>query len=141
MPCNLACCHIIFVFLFLDLFDTVGTLIGVSQEGGLLREDGTLPRVRQALVADAAGSCAGADPCRLLLVEDVRRIDWDDFSEAIPAFLTLPIMALTFSITEGIAFGFISYALLKTVRGQLREVSLLVPGFSILFLVRYVFLF
>ena len=51
---------IIFVFLFLDLFDTVGTLIGVSQEGGFFREDGTVPRARQALFADAAGTCAGA---------------------------------------------------------------------------------
>ncbi|MDA2931305.1 NCS2 family permease [Acidobacteria bacterium AH-259-O06] len=199
---------IIFVFFFLDLFDTVGTLIGVSQQAGLLKEDGTLPRARQALLSDAVGTCAGAllgtstvtsyiesaagvtagartglanlvtgtlfmlaiffsplvkmigggiqygeglhlypvvAPALIIvgcfMLKNVSHIDWDDFGEAIPAFLTILVMPLTFSITEGIAFGFISYTLLKTVRGQLREVPLLISVFSILFVLRYIFLF
>lgn len=76
-----------------------------------------------------------------LMVKNVSRIDWHDFSEALPAFLTILVMPLTFSITEGIAFGFISYTLLKTARGKLREVPLLISGFSFLFVLRYIFLF
>ena len=75
------------------------------------------------------------------MLKNVSNINWDDFSEAIPAFLTILIMPLTFSITEGIAFGLISYTLLKTVQGRLKEVPLLVSIFSILFVLRYIFLF
>ncbi len=198
---------IIFIFFFLALFDTVGTLIGVSQEAGLLREDGTLPRAREALLSDAAGTSLGAllgtstvtsyiesaagvsagartglanmvtgllllssmffaplvrmigggvqygEGLRLypivapaliivgcFMIKNVRRIAWDDFGEAIPAFLTIMIMPLTFSITEGIAFGFISYTLLKAVQGKIRQVPVLISVFALLFIVRYVFL-
>ena len=175
---------IIFIFIFLDLFDTVGTLIGVSQQAGLM-VDGKLPRARQALFSDAVATSAGAllgtstvtsyiesasgisaggrtgltnivtatlmllalffsplimmvgagypvgenavlypviAPALIivgsLMLKNVVHIDWDDVTESIPAFLTLLIMPLTFSITEGIAFGFISYALLKLISGQ-----------------------
>lgn len=198
---------IIFVFFFLDLFDTVGTLIGVTQEAGLLAQDGTLPRARSALLSDAVSTTAGAllgtstvtsyiesatgvsagartglanmvtgvlfllaiffaplvkmigggmDPGEGLILypvvapaliivgcfmlRNVKRIDWDDFGEAIPAFLTILMMPLTFSITEGIAFGFISYTLLKAVTGKFREVPALISVFSILFVLRYVLL-
>ncbi|MDA2934862.1 NCS2 family permease, partial [Acidobacteria bacterium AH-259-D05] len=180
---------IIFVFFFLDLFDTVGTLIGVTQEAGLLAPDGTLPRARSALLSDAVGTTAGAllgtstvtsyiesatgisagartglanmvtgalfllaifftplvkmiaggigpgegpvlypvvAPALIIvgcfMLRNVKRIDWDDLAEAIPAYLTILIIPLTFSITEGIAFGFISYTLLKAVTGKFREV-------------------
>jgi adenine/guanine/hypoxanthine permease len=198
---------IIFIFFFLALFDTVGTLIGVSQEAGLLRPDGTLPRAREALLSDATGTALGAllgtstitsyiesaagvsagartglanmvtglllllalffaplvrmvgggmqygDGLRLypivapaliivgcFMLKSVKRINWDDFGEAIPAFLTMLIMPLTFSITEGIAFGFISYTVLKAVQGKLRDVPLLISVFSLLFILRYAFL-
>ena len=198
---------IIFVFFFLDLFDTVGTLIGVTQEAGILREDGTLPRARPALLADAIGTSAGAllgastvtcyiesatgvsagartglasivtgllfllsiffspltkmigggidigeglvlypivAPALVIvgcfMIKNVSRIAWDDFSEAIPAFLTILIMPMTFSITEGIAFGFISYTLLKSVQGKFKEVPTLISVFAILFVLRYIFL-
>ena len=75
-----------------------------------------------------------------LMLKNVRRIDWDEFSEAIPAFLTILIMPLTFSITEGIAFGFISYTLLKTVKGQFKEVPALISVFAVLFVLRYILL-
>ncbi len=198
---------IIFIFFFLALFDTVGTLIGVSQEAGLLRPDGTLPRAREALLSDATGTSLGAllgtstvtsyiesaagvsagartglanmvtglllllsmffaplvrmigggvqygqglrlypivAPALIIvgcfMIKNVRRIAWDDFGEAIPAFLTIMIMPLTFSITEGIAFGFISYTVLKAVQRKIREVPILISVFALLFIVRYIFL-
>lgn len=75
-----------------------------------------------------------------MMVRGVRRIMWDDPTEAIPAFLTLVIMPLTVSITEGIAFGFMAYAVLKLVAGLAREVHWLVYLCAVLFLIRYVVL-
>ena len=198
---------IIFIFFFLDLFDTVGTLIGVTQEAGFLQPDGTLPRVRWAFLSDAVGTTVGAllgtstvtsyvesatgisvgartglanmvtgslflvaifftplvrmiaggmDPGQGLvlypvvapaliivgcyMLRQVKRIDWHNFTEAFPAFLTILIMPMTFSITEGISFGFISYTLLKAVTGKFREVPLLIRVFALLFVLRYAFL-
>ncbi len=198
---------IIFIFFFLDMFDTVGTLVGVSQQAGFIREDGSLPRARQALLSDAIGTVVGTllgtstvtsyiesssgisagartgfaslitgvlfllalflepllkmvgggieygEGMRLYpviapalivvgayMMQNVRHIPWTDFSEAIPAFLTMILMPLTFSITEGIAFGFIAYTALKTVQGKLREVPLLISVFAVLFVLRYIFL-
>ena len=197
---------IIFIFIFLDLFDTVGTLIGVSQQAGLM-VDGKLPRARQALFSDAVATSAGAllgtstvtsyiesasgisaggrtgltnivtaalmllalffsplikmvgagypvgenavlypviAPALIivgsLMLKNVVHIDWDDVTESIPAFLTLLLMPLTFSITEGIAFGFISYALLKVISGQGRQVHWLIHLFAVLFVARYIWL-
>ena len=193
----------IFVFFFLALFDSVGTLVGVASQAGLLR-DGTLPRARQALLADAIGTVVGAvlgtstvtayiesstgvaaggrtglanvvtaslfllslflfplvrmigggypaggglvlypvvAPALVLvgtmMMANVRTIAWDDPTEAIPAFLTIVIMPLTVSITDGIAFGFISYAVLKLATGRAREVHALVYVFAVLFVLRY----
>ena len=70
----------------------------------------------------------------------MKRIDWDNFAEAIPAFMTIMIMPMTFSITEGISFGFISYTLLKAVTGRFKEVPPLIWGFALLFILRYIFL-
>jgi AGZA family xanthine/uracil permease-like MFS transporter len=198
---------IIFIFFFLDLFDTVGTLVGVSQEAGFIQEDGSLPRTRQALFSDAVGTVAGTllgtstvtsyiesstgvsagartgfanivtgmlfllaiffapllkmvsggmelgEGVRLypiiapaliivgvFMMNNVRQIPWNDFSEAIPAFLTMILMPLTFSITEGISFGFISYTALKTVQGKIKEVPLFISVFAVLFVLRYIFL-
>jgi len=198
---------IIFVFFFLTMFDTVGTLIGVSEEAGFLKADGSLPRARQALLSDAIGTTSGAllgtstvtsyiesavgvsagartglanvvtglmfllaiffaplvkmigggikvgdglvlypviAPALIIvgcfMLKNISHVNWNDFSEAVPAFLTIILMPFTFSITEGIAFGFISYTVLKAVQGKIREVPLLVSGFAILFLIRYIFL-
>ena len=73
----------------------------------------------------------------VMMVRGVRRIDWDDPTEALPAFLTLMVMPLAVSITDGIAFGFIAYALLKLATGRGTEVHWLVHLFAALFLVRY----
>ncbi|HVW06155.1 MAG TPA: NCS2 family permease [Vicinamibacterales bacterium] len=193
----------VFVFFFLALFDSIGTLVGVAGRMGLVR-NGTLPRARQALLADAIGTVAGAclgtstvtayvesstgvaaggrtglasvvtaalflvslffsplvrmvgggyssgagltlypiiAPALILvgvmMMESVRHIRWDDFTDALPSFLALVTMPLAFSITDGIAFGFIAYAILKPVTGRARDVDPLVYVFAVLFLVRY----
>jgi adenine/guanine/hypoxanthine permease len=193
---------VIFVFLILALFDTAGTLIGVSQQAGLLK-DGKLPRARQALLADATGTVGGAllgtstvtcyiesaagvaaggrsglanlvtaallmaslfffplvrmvgggmqvgqailypitAPALIvvgsLMVKNVREIPWDDPSEAIPAFLTMIMMPLSFSISEGIAFGFISFVFLKLATRRWRQIPWPLYLFAALFLLRY----
>jgi AGZA family xanthine/uracil permease-like MFS transporter len=73
-------------------------------------------------------------------MKGVGRIRWKESDEAVPAFLTIVMMPLAFSITEGIAFGFIAYALLKVARGRIREVPPVVLVFATLFVLRYVFL-
>ncbi|HKA22404.1 MAG TPA: NCS2 family permease [Blastocatellia bacterium] len=205
---------VILIFFFLDLFDTVGSLIGIAKQAGLMKE-GKLPRAGRALLADAIGTVGSAlsgnttmvsyiesaagvavggrtglaalvtagmfviamffspivqmisgglavqevinvegqqiartftlypvtSPALIvvgsLMIRSVRDIDWNDFTEALPAFLTLIVMPLTFSITDGIAFGFISYALLKVVTGRGREAHWLIYLFAILFIARY----
>jgi AGZA family xanthine/uracil permease-like MFS transporter len=193
---------VIFVFFFLDMFDAVGTLIGVSSPAGFLK-DGKLPRANRAMLADSIATTGGAllgtstvssyiesatgiaqgartglaniftaalfiialffspvasmiggefvfkgqvlhpviaPPLIIvgyLMMKSVTRIDWDDLTEAIPAFLTIIIMPLTVSITEGITFGFISYSLLKLVTGKGKQVHWLVYMFSLLFILRY----
>jgi len=75
-----------------------------------------------------------------MMLRNVSKIRWEDATEAIPAFLAMVIMPFAFSITEGIAFGFISYSLLKLVTGRGREVHGLVYLFAVLFVIRYIFL-
>ena len=197
---------VIIIFIFLDLFDTVGTLVGVGEQGGFM-VDGKLPKARQALLSDAVATSAGAllgtstvtsyiesasgisaggrtgltsivtavlmllalffnplikmvgagypigentflypivAPALIiigsLMLKNVISIDWDDMTESIPAFLTLLLMPLTISITEGIAFGFISYALLKLVTRQGKQVHWLIYLFAVLFVARYIWL-
>jgi len=196
---------VILVFFFLALFDSIGTLIGVASRIGVVR-GGTFPRARQALLADAVGTVAGAAlgtstvtayiesstgvmaggrtglanvvtatlfvlalflqplvkmigggyavaggmtlypivaPALILvgvmMMESVTKIAWADPTESIPAFLTAVTMPLALSITDGIAFGFIAYALLKIATGRARELPWLGYVFAILFLIRYAF--
>jgi adenine/guanine/hypoxanthine permease len=196
---------VVFVFFFLALFDSVGTLVGVGEQAGLLRE-GTLPRAREALLADSIGTVVGAclgtstvtayiesgagiaaggrtglaslvtaalflaalflhplvrmigggyaegattlypviAPALILvgtmMIGGLRHVAWDDPTESIPAFLTLIVMPLAVSITEGIAFGLIAFAGLKLATGRAREVHPLIFIFAALFLVRYAWL-
>ena len=197
---------IIVVFIFLDLFDTVGTLIGVTQQAGLMT-DGKLPKARQALLSDAVATSSGAllgtstvtsyiesasgisaggrtgltnivtavlmllalffhpiikmvgaefavddgiplhpiiAPALIIIgsfmLRNVVHIDWDDITESLPAFLMLLMMPLTFSITEGFAFGFISYSFLKLITGKGKQVHWLIYLFAVLFVIRYVWL-
>jgi AGZA family xanthine/uracil permease-like MFS transporter len=75
-----------------------------------------------------------------LMMSGVTKIDWKDFSEAIPAFLTIVIMPYAFSITEGISVGFIFYTLLKLVTGRIKDVHPILIVFAVLFVLRYIFL-
>ena len=195
---------IIFVFFFLALFDTIGTLVGVSEQAGFLK-NGKLPRAEKALLSDSLGMTAGAllgtstvtsyiesaagvatggrtglsnivtgvflvsalffSPIAMmvgggyeitkgvflypviapvliiigsLMMKGIKNIRWDDASEAIPSFLTIVMMTAAVSITEGIAFGFISYSILKLVSDRRRDVHWIIYLFSILFILRYI---
>jgi AGZA family xanthine/uracil permease-like MFS transporter len=196
---------VVFIFFFLALFDSIGTLVGVASQAGLM-QGGTLPRARQALLSDAVGTVIGAGlgtstvtayiesstgvsaggrtglsnivtaslffvslflaplvkmigggyalgeavfypvvaPALILvgtmMMAGVRTIAWDDPTEAIPAFLTIVMMPLAVSITDGIAFGFISYAVLKLATGRGREAHWIVYLFAALFVGRYALL-
>lgn len=194
---------VVFVFFLLDVFDAIGTLIGVGGSAGFLK-DGKLPRADKAMLADAVGTVGGVllgtstvssyiesvtgiaqgartglanvmtsllflcalffsplaemisgevtfggmtlrpviAPALILvgtmMMKCVKFVDWDDLTEAIPAFLSIVIMPLTLSITEGISFGFISYVLLKLAAGKGRQVHWLIYLFAGLFVVRYI---
>lgn len=181
---------VVLTFLFVDIFDTVGTLVGVSAKAKMLDADGNVPRAKQALLADAIATTFGAitgtstvttyvesaagvaeggrtgltavftallfglalflspifiiipsaatAPALILvglfMIEPVKEIDLSDFTEAIPAFLTIIMMPLTYSISEGIIFGIVSYVLLKLSAKRGRDIPLitLLLGFAFL---------
>src|SRR5215813_402942 len=180
---------VIFIFLFVDLFDTIGSLMGLGRQAGYLTPEGKMPRVNRALLADAIATIAGSifgtstvvtyiesartgltavtvaalfvlamffapvagaippiatAPALIivgsLMIGAVTSIKWTDMTEAIPAFLTMLAMPLTFSIANGLALGFIFYPLLKVLTGRRREVSPLVYVLAGLFVLRYVYL-
>ncbi len=184
---------VLFTFLFVDMFDTIGTLIGVSTKADMIDENGNIPRVKQALFADAIGTTVGAmlgtstvttyvesasgvaeggrtgltsfstavlfalalifapvflmipaaalSPVLvivgLFMMSPVKKIDLDDFTEAIPAFLTIILMPLTYSIAEGIAFGVLSYVFLKVFSGKFTKVSIVMYILAVLFLMKF----
>jgi AGZA family xanthine/uracil permease-like MFS transporter len=192
---HLGLVEIIFIFLFVDLFDNVGTMVGVCEQGGFVK-NGKIPRVGRALLADgigtmfgaltgtstvtsyiesAAGVAAGARtglsnvmvaglflaamflspvaaaippfataPALILvgalMTESVAQVDWKDFSEAFPAFVTLIATPLTFSIATGLSLGVITFTVAKLASGKYREVSVLLWLLTIVFLARYVYL-
>jgi adenine/guanine/hypoxanthine permease len=184
---------VLFTFLFVDMFDTVGTLVGVSSKAGMLDEKGRIPRAKQALFADAVGTTVGAmlgtstvttyvesasgvaeggktgltslttagfflialffaplftmvppaaTAAALVLVgffmmSPILKIHFDDFTEAIPAFITIIVMPLTYSIAEGIVFGMISYVLLKLFTGKVKDISVVMIILALLFLLKF----
>jgi adenine/guanine/hypoxanthine permease len=187
--------ELVFVFFFVDLFDNVGTLVGVCEQGGFLR-DGKLPRASRALLADALGTIVGAltgtstvtsyiesaagvaagartglgnvvvaglfaaamfcaplvsaipsyatAPALILvgalMCGSVAAVKWNDYTESVPAFLTLIATPLTFSIATGLSLGLLSFTFLKLFTGRRKEISVLIWVLSILFLLRYAFL-
>ena len=187
--------ELIFVFFFVDLFDNVGTLVGVCEQGKFMR-DGKLPRASRALLADAFGTIAGAltgtstvtsyiesaagvaaggrtglgnvliaalfgaamfcaplvaaipayatAPALILvgalMCGAVARVQWEDFTEAFPAFMTVIATPLTFSIATGLSLGLLSFTFLKLGAGRRKEISPLIWILSALFLCRYAFL-
>ena len=180
---------VVFTFLFVDIFDTVGTLAGVASKADMLDEDGKLPRVGRALTADAclgtstvttfvesaSGVAAGGRTgltalstagmfllalffaplftlipaaatapalviVGLFMMSPIKQIDFEDYTESIPAFLTIIMMPFSGSIAEGIVFGMISYVVLKAVTGRFKEVSWTMTIISILFVLRIIFM-
>jgi len=184
---------VLFTFLFVDMFDTVGTLVGVSSKSGMLDKDGNVPRVKQALFADAIGTFVGAilgtstvttyvesaagvaeggktgmtaltvavmfalslffapifmivpaaatAPALIIvglfMISPITKIDLTDYTEAIPAFFTIIMMPLTYSIAEGIVFGMLSFVLLKVLTGRFKEVKPIMYIIAILFIIKF----
>ena len=192
---HLGLLEIVFIFLFVDLFDNVGTLVGVCEQGGFVK-NGRIPRVGRALVSDAVGTIFGAltgtstvtsyiesaagvaagartglsnmvvaalfllavfcsplaaaipayatAPALIvvgaLMTETIARVQWSEFTEAIPAFVTLLATPLTFSIATGLSLGLISFTLVKVAAGKFREISILIWILTALFILRYIYL-
>lgn len=184
---------VLFTFLFVDLFDTIGTLVGVASQAGLLDKKGRFPNVKKALMADAISTTAGAmlgtstitayiesaagvaeggrtglttlvvaalfalslflSPLFLMvpaaatapvlilvgtfMMEPVTKIPFSDYTESIPAFLAIIMMPLTYSIAEGIAFGMISYVVLKAFTGHHKEITLVMYILAALFMLKF----
>ncbi len=184
---------ILFTLLMVNLFDTVGTLIGLCNKAGLLDENGRLPRAKQALMADAVGTTAAGllgtsvvtayvesasgiaaggktgltaltvaimfllslffapvfamipqaatAPALIivgmLMMGAVTKIDFNDVTEAIPAFLAIVMMPYSYSIAEGIVFGMLSYVLLKVLTGQYKSISPVMYVLSVLFIITF----
>ncbi len=187
--------EILFAFLFVDLFDNVGTLVGVCEQAGFVK-DGKIPRVGRVLLADsvgtifgaltgtstvtsyiesAAGVAAGArtglsnmtvaglfllamffSPLAaaipayatapalilvgVLMSQSIAHVKWQDFTEALPAFITILVTPLAFSIATGLSFGVISYTVVKLAAGKVAEINTLVWILTVLFILRYVYL-
>lgn len=187
---------VVFTFLFVDLFDTVGCLIGVASKGNLLDKDGKLPRAKKALFADAIATTVGAllgtstvtsyvesasgigeggrtgltavttgilflvslffapiftaIPTQatapvliivgVMMASSLNEIDFSDFTNAIPAFLTFAMMPFAYSIADGIIFGIISYTVLKLITNKKSDVNISLILLSILFIAKFIFI-
>ena len=185
---------IIFSFLLVNLFDSSGTLLGVTDKAGFSDEKGRFPKMKQALYVDSASAVVGSyigtsaistyiesgagvsvggrtgmtavvvgllflltiffSPLAgmvpayatagalvyvgILMASSLIKVQWDDLTEATPAFITASMMPFTYSITEGIAFGFISYCVMKLGTGRWREVNAPVWVVSLLFLIKFI---
>ncbi|MCK8816124.1 NCS2 family permease [Natroniella sulfidigena] len=193
---NFGILNVILALTFVDLFDTIGTLVGTGARAKMLDEDGNLPRAGKALMADSIGTTAGAilgtstvttyvestagvveggktgltavvvailfllslliSPLVLLVPEAatapaliivgvlmmgaIKGIDFEDFTEAFPAFMTIAMMPFTFSIAEGIAAGIIFYPIMKLVSGRTDETNMVINILALLFAIKYLFM-
>ena len=185
---------IVFTFLFIDLFDTIGTVVGVSVKAGMVDEKGNVDRIESIFMADAvattAGACLGTSTTTtyiesasgvaeggrtgltsftivvcfalalffaplflaippaatgpvlvivgVMMASPIKNIDWEDYSEAIPAFLTMLLMPLAYSIRDGIMLGMISYVVINALTGKFSKISVMLWVLAILFVGRYV---
>ena len=188
--------EILFVFLFVDLFDNIGTLVAVTKRAGLVSPDGSIPRLNRILFTDAIATIVGAfagtstvtsyvesaagveaggrtgltavvtgllflaamfvapfaqlvplaatAPALILvgalMMMPLAEVAWDDPEIAIPAFLTVALIPLTFSIANGLAFGITAYAVLKLIRGKITRTDWLLLVLAVLFVVRFAWL-
>ena len=188
---------ILFAFLFVDMFDTLGTVIGCASKADMLDEEGKLPEIRGVLLSDAIGTTLGAllgtstittfvesssgiaeggrtgltaitsgilfllalffSPLFLaipsfatapaliavgfLMMQQVTKIEWNtDLAEAIPAYIAIFSMCFMYSISEGIAFGVISYVILNLVCGNAKKITPLMYILTVIFILKYIFL-
>ena len=183
---------IVFTFLFIDMFDTIGTVVGVSVKSGMVDEKGNVDGINKVLMADAVATVAGAmfgtsttttyiesasgvseggrtgltsftiavcfaiallfSPLFLaipgaatgpvlfivgvMMAAPVKEIDWEDYSEAIPAFVTMLLMPLAYSISDGIMLGMISYVVINALTGKFKKVSVTMWILAVLFVLR-----
>jgi AGZA family xanthine/uracil permease-like MFS transporter len=193
---NIGIFGIIFAFLFVDLFDTTGTLVGVAKQGGFIKENNEFPNVNKALTVDAIGTVGGSvlgtstvttyiesasgiaaggrtgltavvtgtlfllsmfisplaesipvfatAPALIivgaLMLKSVVQINWNDFTESLPAFVVIVSMPFTYSIATGISLGFIFYPIIKLLSGRYRDVSTPVWILALLFILRFLYL-
>ena len=187
---------VLFTFLFIDMFDTMGTVIGVSQKAGMVDEKGNIDGINKVFMADAVATTCGAclststtttyvesaagvgaggrtgltaftTACcfaialffapifthipsaattaalvivGLMMLSPIKEIDLDDFSESIPAFLTIILMPLCYSISDGILIGMIAYVVINALCGKFKKISVAMWILAILFIARYLFL-
>ena len=187
---------VVFTFLFIDMFDTVGTLVGVCSKAGLVNEDGTVTKIKEAFMADAIATTAGAflgtsatttyvesasgvaqggrtgltaftiaccfaialffSPLflsipsaaiapvlilvGLMMLEPIRRIPFDDFTESLPAFLCVILMPLSYSISNGILIGMIAYVVLNLACGKFKKLTPTMYVLATLFILKYIFI-
>ena len=185
---------VVFTFLFIDMFDTIGTVVGVSVKSGMVNKEGKVDGIGKMLMADAlatvAGACFGTSTTTtyvesaagvaeggrtgvtslvialcfvlalffsplflaipaaatgpvlvivgVMMMAPVRDIEWNDYSEAIPAFLTIILMPFTYSISEGIMLGMISYVVLNALTGKFKKISVTIWILAALFIARYI---
>ncbi len=187
---------VVFTFLFIDMFDTIGTLVGVCTKANMLNPDGTIPRVKQAFMADAiattVGACLGTSTTTtyvesasgvaqggrtgltafvvaccfaislffspiflaipsaatapvliivgLFMLGPIKNIPLDDYAESIPAFITIVMMPLAYSISDGILLGMISYVVLNVLCGNFKRITPAMYVLAILFILKYIFI-
>lgn len=186
---------VVFTFMFIDMFDTVGTLIGVCTKAKMINKDGKIARINQAFMADAiattAGACLGTSTTTtyvesaagvaqggrsgltalivgacfaislffsplflsipaaatapalvivgLLMLEPIKNLPFDDFSEAIPAFICIIMMPLSYSISNGITLGLTTYVLINLILGNFRKISPTMAILAVLFILKFIF--
>ena len=186
---------IIFTLLFMNIFDTLGTLVGLASKTGIVDKNGNIPRVKEAMMSDAIGTTVGAmlgsstittyvesasgiaeggrsgmtsfvtgilflialffAPVFLLIpsaattgalvlvgvfmMDTIKKIDLEDISEALPAFVTIIMMVLTYSIADGMILGLLCYVLIKLLSGKYKEVSVTMYVLAALFILNYIF--
>lgn len=187
---------VVFTFLFVDIFDTLGTLVGVSTKAGMLDKEGKIPNIKKAFMADAIGTTAGAmlgtstvttyvesaagvseggrtgltalvtaiafgialflspvflaipgaatAPALILvglyMLSPIRELDFNDFSETIPAFITIIAMPLAYSIAEGITLGVLSFVFINLLAGNFKKLSIGMYILALLFILKYIFI-
>ena len=187
---------VVFTFLFIDMFDTMGTIIGVSQKAGMVDEKGNVDGIDKMFMADSiatvCGACLGTSTTTtyvesasgvgsggstgltaltvaalfalalffspiflaipgaatapalvivgVMMMAPVAKVDWEDFSESIPAFLTVLLMPVAYSISDGILIGVIAYVLLNACAGKFKKISPTMWVLAVLFVLKYIFI-